>query len=104
MRLCTFRKTTWVHIRIGSFCYAFVYPDTFACRNLRQKFTKRSQVSKYETRRANDLQVPRPRLEITKKSFSYKSAKVWNDVPNNIRNVESAALFKKQARSYFLGQ
>ena len=71
---------------------------------LKQKFTKRSQVSKYETRRANDLQVPRPRLEITKKSFSYRGAKVWNDIPNNIRNVESAALFKKQARNYFLGQ
>ena len=68
---------------------------------LKQEFTKRSQVSKYETRRANDLQVPRPRLEITKKSFSYKGAKVWND---NIRNVESAALFKKQARNYFLDQ
>ena len=71
---------------------------------LKQKFTKRSQVSKYETRRVNDLQIPRPRLEITQKSFSYKGAKVWNDIPNNIRNVESAALFKKQARNYFLGQ
>ena len=29
---------------------------------------------------------------------------MWNDIPNNIRNVESAALFKKQARNYFLGQ
>ena len=41
---------------------------------------------------------------ITKKSFSYKGAKVWNDIPNNIRNVESAALFKKQVRNYLLGQ
>ena len=71
---------------------------------LLQKFTKRSQVSKYEKRRANDLRVPSPRLEITRKSFSYKGAKVWNDIPNNIRNVESAALFKKQVRNYFLGQ
>ena len=71
---------------------------------LKQKFTKRSRISKYETRKANDLQIPRPRLEITKKNFSYKGAKVWNDIPNNIRNVESAALFKKQARNYILGQ
>ena len=71
---------------------------------LKQKFTKRSHVSKYETRRANDLQIPRPRLEIAKKSFSYKGAKVWNDISNDIRNVESAALFKKQVRNYFLGQ
>ena len=72
---------------------------------LKQKFTKRFHVSKYETRRANDLQILRPRLEITKKkSFSYKGAKVWNDIPNNIRNVESAALFKQQVRNYFLVQ
>ena len=68
---------------------------------LKQKFTKRSHVSQYETRRANDLQMPRPRLEITKRSFSYKRAKVWNDIPNNIRNLESATLFKKQVRYYF---
>ena len=43
---------------------------------LMQKFINRSQVSKYETRRANDLQVPRPRLETTRKSFSYKGAYV----------------------------
>ena len=62
---------------------------------------KISKVSKYETRRVNDLQVPRPRLEITRKSFSYKGAKVWNDIPNNIRNVESALLFNKQLETIF---
>ena len=63
-----------------------------------------SQISKYETRRVNDMQVPKPRLELTRKSFPYKGAKVWNDIPNNIRNVELAALFKKQPRNYFMGQ
>ena len=68
---------------------------------LKQTFTKRSQVSKYETRRSDDLQVPRTRLEITEKSFSYKGAKVWNEIPNNIRNVDSATAFKKQAKTIF---
>ena len=71
---------------------------------LEQKFTKRSQVSKYETRGGNDLQVPRPRPEIARKSFPYKGANAWNDIPNNIRNVKSAALFKKQVTNYSLGQ
>ena len=30
MHLRTLRKTIGGHFRIGSFCYAFVYPDTFA--------------------------------------------------------------------------
>ena len=68
---------------------------------LKQKFTKRSHASKYETRRVNDLQIPQPRLEITKKSFSYKGSKVWTVIANNFRNVESAALFKKQFSNYF---
>ena len=71
---------------------------------LKKKFAKRSQVSKYETRRVNDLQVPKSMLELTRKSLSYKGVKVWHDIPNNIRNVVSAALFKRQVRNYFLGQ
>ena len=70
---------------------------------LKQTFTKRSQVSKYETRRSDDLQVPRTRLEITKKSFSYKVPRCGMR-PNNIRNLDSVAAFKKQAENYFLGQ
>ena len=61
----------------------------------RFKFKRRSQIIKYETRRVSDLQVPKPRLELTRKSFSYKFAKVWNDIPNNIRNMESATRLKK---------
>ena len=71
---------------------------------LKHKFTKNPHVSNYEARGVNDLQVPRFRLEITRKSFSYNGAKVWDDIPSNIRNVESAALFKKQVRNYFLCQ
>ena len=37
--------------------------------NLKGKFTNRTQISKYETHRMNDLQMPRPRLEISKRSF-----------------------------------
>ena len=44
------------------------------------------------------------RLEITRKSFSHKGAKVWNDTPNKITDAESILLFKKQLRNYLLGQ
>ena len=52
----------------------------------------------------NDLDIPRPRLEITRESFCYKGAKVWNDIPKNIRGQESVTLFKKQVRNYILSQ
>ena len=40
-------------------------------------------------------------MELTRKSFSYKGAKLWNDIPNNIRNVESAAPFKSWLETIF---
>ena len=39
---------------------------------LKGKFTSRTQISKYKARRPNDLQVPKPRLEILKQSFLHR--------------------------------
>ena len=41
-----------------------------------------------------DLHIPRPRIEITRKSFFYKGAKVWNDIPA-ISEVRSPSYFSK---------
>ena len=72
--------------------------------NLKGKFTRRNQISKYETSRMHDLQIPKPRLELSKRSFSYVGAKVWNDIPNAIRNVESTHLFKRKMKTHLLDQ
>ena len=72
--------------------------------NLKGKFTRRTQISKYETRRINDLQIPKRRLELSNKSFSYVGAKIWNDIPHAIRNVESTHRFKHKMKTYLLGQ
>ena len=72
--------------------------------NLKGKFTRRNQTSKHETRKIHDLQIPKPRLELSKKSFSYVGAKIWNKIPNDIRNVESTHFFKHKMKTYLLGQ
>ena len=72
--------------------------------NLKGKFTRRNQLSKYETRRMHDPQIPKPRLELTKRSFSYVGAKVWNDILNAIRNVEFTHRFKHKMKTHLLGQ
>ena len=68
------------------------------------KVTNRNQVSKYETRRMNDLQIPRPRLEIAQKRFLYVSAMVWNEIQHDIRNIEYTHLFKQKVKTYVLAQ
>ena len=40
---------------------------------------------------------------ISKRSFPYVGAKVWNDIPNDIRNAESTHLFKLKMKTYLWG-
>ena len=72
--------------------------------NFKGKFTRINQISKYETQKMHDLLIPKPRLELSKRSFSYVGSKVWNDIPNAIRNVESTHLFKHKIKTDLLGQ
>ena len=72
--------------------------------NLKGKFTRRTQISKCKTRRINDLQIRKPRLEISLKCSLYSGAKVWNDIPNAIGNVESTHFFKYKMKIHLLGK
>ena len=46
-------------------------------------------------RSANELNylVPRPKSELYKGSMSYSGAKVWNSIPNNIKQSQSIKSF-----------
>ena len=71
------------------------------CRvNLRHKFVERSMVSEYKARNHRDLQIPKVRLEYTKRNFFFLGVKNWNDIPTNIRKQESLARFRKRFRKY----
>ena len=38
----------------------------------------------------------------SQKGFSYVCAKVWNDIPNDIRNMESTRFFTQKLKTYLL--
>ena len=46
-------------------------------------------------RSANELNylIPRPKSELYKGSMSYSGAKVWNSIPNNIKQSQSIKSF-----------
>ena len=46
------------------------------------------------------LKLPLPRTEIYKKSGSYSGAKIWNNIPYEIRTVSSVAIFKRNMKTY----
>ena len=93
-KVIAYDRTTMVHKILKEMCPKIP----------KGKFIRRTQNSKYEIRRINDLQIPKLRLVLSKKSFSNVGAKVWNDISNDIRNVESTDLFKHKMKTYLLGQ
>ncbi|PFX17895.1 Retrovirus-related Pol polyprotein from type-1 retrotransposable element R1 2 [Stylophora pistillata] len=69
-----------------------------APRYLYSKFTWRD--SAYDLRDSeNKLNVPLPRTNYYRKSFSYNGATLWNSLPRDIRNTESLGLFKPVLQS-----
>ena len=62
---------------------------------LNSKFRWRN--SAYDLRDSeNKLNVPLPRTNYYRKSFSYSGATLWNSLPCDIRNTESLGLFKRK--------
>ena len=61
---------------------------------LRSKFERRETA--YNVRDPeNKLNVPLPRTNYYKNSFSYSGATLWNSLPCDIRQAESLGLFKR---------
>ena len=68
--------------------------------NLKNKFTPRSNISRYNTRKIDDFEIPRLRLEYCKKSFGYQGASAWNEIPKQIRDSTSLSSFKVRLREF----
>ena len=70
--------------------------------SLHGKFTMRSQISAYETRNCHDINIPKQNLEFSKRSFHYSAAKLWNEIPLQIRNSSTISAFKRKLKEYLL--
>ena len=76
--------------------------DDLCPENRRHKFTERSMISEYRTRKRGDLEIPKVRLEYAKRSFYFSGVKNWNDIPDNVRERDSIARFRTGLRDYLL--
>ena len=48
------------------------------------------------------LYIPRFNTDYVKKSFFVDTAKAWNSIPVDIRNIKSSLTFKEKLQSYYL--
>ena len=74
----------------------------FKCLNrqapsyLCDQFTLQSDLHTYMTRNSVNgcLSIPKPNKELYKQSLLYNGPKVWNSLPNELKNASSVLTFK----------
>ena len=72
-----------------------------APRCLADLFTRKNTVTNYNLRGSStSLQLPRPKTEFMKKSFSYDGAKLWNELPESFRQIETYATFVNKINAH----
>ena len=69
---------------------------------LTNMFKKRSAYHKYNTRTANEINLPKCRTALAQNDFTYRGALTWNSLPPEIRKAPSIASFKYGLKKYFL--
>ena len=62
---------------------------------LREQFHRTSEIHDYNLRGSNyDLQLPLPKTNFLKRSFSYRGAMAWNQLSNETREMRDLTSFK----------
>ena len=61
-----------------------------------EKFTLRSQTHTRNTRQCDQLNIPRCRLTTGQRSFTYRGAKFWNNLRDNVKSSDSVNVSRKK--------
>ena len=97
-----FRQLGWltfderVRYRKGIIMYKALH--NLAPTYLSNKFTYTHNIHSLDLRSATNqtLYVPKPNLEMYRKSLSYSGPKLWNTLPESVRNAPSLGSFKQR--------
>ena len=61
---------------------------------------KRAEVHNRCTRSCKDLDIPKCRTTLAQRSFRYRTTKIWNNIPNEIRNSQTINIFKRKVKKW----
>ena len=75
--------------------------NNLAPSSLAELLEHERNITKYDFRGSStSLQLPQPKTEKLKKSFSYDGAKLWNSLPPDMRNSDTLTIFKERIRAH----
>ena len=90
------------HYHILQLLYSILESHTPAY--LSERFTFLSNISERNTRRGSStLAIPKHRTMIFNKSFTVTSCRLWNSLPDHLKQIDKRARFRAGLRCWLLG-
>ena len=83
-------------LQTAIFMYNLNKGDVPACFN--NMFTANNNTHRYNTRFGNNLCVPKHNTNIIKQTLKFTGTKVWNEIPQEIKNFHSTYIFKAKMK------
>ena len=94
----TFHVLNWVDLstrrKIHKCILVFKCLNNLVPEYLSEYFTRNYNIHSYNTRRKNDLHLPKPNLSLGRKTFRYSGSLLYNALPDRIKNAVSLFNFK----------
>lgn len=81
----------------------YVYNILTAIKDNLGSFGKREEQHSYGTRRRGELDLPRYRLNLSQKAYPYSAMKIFNTLPEGIRNLDSTA-FRTRVKTLLINR
>ncbi len=65
-------------------------------------FQTNNSILQYRTCQSNNVHVGKSKLEYYNRSFTITGAKLWNSLPQNVKDMPALSPFKHSCKTYFL--
>ena len=105
-----FKKLNWIPLplrfKYRTATLMFKVVNNSAPNYLMKLFKPVKHIQKRASRSTNlnNFYLPFPRIECFKSSFAYKAAKIWNDLPKDIKDTNVLENFKTKLYNFFVNQ
>ena len=85
---------------VGVYMYKVIVLES--CPSLASNLSLRYPDHRYSTRSRNNLIPSFPRIEALRQNYIHQFSKIWNEIPNEIKQSRSLRSFKKSYKNHLL--
>ena len=96
-------KLVDIHKQRASF-YMYKIVKENKCPTLQTNMELRQPEHGHDTRSRNKYILPFPRVINIKSNYKYQLPNIWNNLPDQLKNIERFSTFKKHLKTYFISK